>query len=135
MSRVYVPQEPMRFIRGKEIPERSLSSEAFEGRVTGAPTGNWVPIMDLSPAKSFGDMHILHPPGKVTVAPAVMARRMRAELARFSDEDFVLCVGPPVVMVATGIVAALQNNGRVKLLEWDKFSQTYREIVFDAYAG
>ena len=136
MPVVYIPQEPMRYLREPAHNAKpSLSDEAYAGRVTGAGTGTWVPTIDLRPVKKYGDVRILQPPGKVTVTPAVMARIMRTELQHFSDEDFIVCVGPPVVMVAAGIVAANNNNGKVKFLEWDKQIKKYHVVKFNAYAG
>ena len=122
----------MRFFEGKKDPEPSLSAQAYGNRVTGTVVGQWVPTKDLSPAKNFGDVRILQPPGHVRIDDEGLSYALNQELQDFSDSDFFCCVGPPVLMCAAAIVAAIHNNGRIRFLEWDKKIRNYRKVRFDA---
>lgn len=93
--------------------------------------GSWVPEFDLSPAAEFGTVEVLMPPGHSFFSPVPVIRALKEKLKNFSDEDYLLPIGDPSIMVAAALIAGEQNHGRVKLLKWDRFQQAYIPIQLD----
>lgn len=96
--------------------------------VNGAPVSS----INLTPAAEFGNIEILLPNNQALFNNVQTVRTLRDKLATFSDKDFILPVGDPVLMVMVGMVAADINGGRVALLKWDKKLRKYFSITVDA---
>lgn len=93
--------------------------------------GTWISEFDLTPASTFGVVEILVPPGQSFFAPVPTVRMLRERLQDFNDEDYLLPVGDPSIMVAAGMIAGQANHGRVKILKWDRFQQAYIPVQLD----
>jgi hypothetical protein len=106
-AKVFVPQEPSKFDHG---------------------LGLRVPIVDLSPAKVFGELVYLLPSNisPTIMAPIVLA--LKEKLKHFQPElDFLIAVGDPTfIAVASGIVLARHES--MNMLKWDKRSKSYNVI-------
>ena len=105
---VYVVQEPYKY-------------------VDGVPTAK----IDLRAAMEFGDVVILAPPGNTLLNTEPILRTMRDKLREFSDDDLILPLGDPALIMAVGSIAARANNGRVRVLRWDKKRQAYHTITLN----
>lgn len=87
---------------------------------------------NLLPATAFGDLVFLLPPGaQVSFSPGPMVIRMERFLRTFNDSDFLLLIGDPAAMGIAGALAAKHNNGKFKLLKWDKREMKYYPISVD----
>ena len=87
---------------------------------------------NLLPATAFGELVFLLPPGaQVSFSPGPMVVRMERFLKNFTDEDFLLLIGDPAAMGLAGALAAKHNNGKFKLLKWDKREMKYYPIQVD----
>jgi hypothetical protein len=64
-------------------------------------------------------------------APVPTVRKLRERLEEFSDDDYILPVGDPVLMSTVSMVAAEMNNGRVAFLKWDRIQRRYLVIRVD----
>lgn len=93
--------------------------------------GEWVPEFNLSPAAEFGKLEILMPPGHSFFSPVPVVRALKEKLANFCEDDFILPIGDPSIMIAAAMIAGEKNSGRVKLLKWDRFQQSYVAIQLD----
>lgn len=93
--------------------------------------GTWVPEFDLTPAAEFGEVEVLMPPGHSFFSPVPVIRTLKEKLKNFSDEDYLMPIGDPSIMVAAAMIAGEQNHGRIKLLKWDRFQQAYIPIQLD----
>ncbi len=51
----------------------------------------------------------------------------------FSDSDFLLAMGDPVAIAIASIVASDINNGRLKILKWDREHRAYYPVEIDIY--
>jgi len=59
--------------------------------------------------------------------------RMQRKLSRFNDDDFLVLAGDPVCIgIACGL-AALANNGRFRVLKWDRQDNCYYPIEVSLY--
>lgn len=105
-SRVFIPQWPM---------TRKRSGERVR----------W----DLSPAEGYGRLFEIVPYGELEAMPL---RKLKEILYDFSDDDFILCVGNPSLMVMTVIVAMEMNDGNATLLMWRPKEGRYDEWKINA---
>ena len=93
--------------------------------------GVWVPEFDISHAAEFGKLEILMPPGQSFFSTVPTIRMLKDKLKDFTEEDYLLPMGDPSIMIAAAMIAGEKTGGRVKLLKWDRFQQTYIEINID----
>lgn len=107
MGKVYVVQEPHK--REKGLP---------------------VPTMDISPAMVYGELVTILPPlAKISMlTPGPLIHAMKQKMQDFSDDDYLLALGDPSAIAVAAIVASRQNNGRLKLLKWDRRLAGYVEV-------
>jgi len=110
MGKVFIVQEPMK-----------------RDRVS----GNLVPFMDLTPAAAYGELEVLLPHGQVALSPAPMISGLKRSLAKFSDEDYLVLVGDPVAMSIATAIAAKVNNGKVKVLKWNRETRSYIQVALN----
>ncbi len=89
--------------------------------------------MDLTPAREYGDIEVLLPNSQSLLSPVPTVRILREKLKHFSDEDYILPVGDPVLMSTVAMVAGDINNGKVTFLKWDKHVRKYIPITVDVY--
>jgi hypothetical protein len=109
MSIVYVVTEPTHVING--VPVSSVN---------------------LTPAAEFGSIEILLPNNQALFNNVQTVRTLREKLKNFTDDDFILPVGDPVLMCLVAQVASGINGGRVTYLKWDKRIRRYFSIKIDA---
>ena len=111
MSKVFIPQEPLRK----------------------TDSGAMVPLYDLSPALEYGALEVLLPSGPVMLSTKPMVDFMKTKMDGFSDDDYVLAVGDPVAILAAGMVASHANNGRVKILRYDRQHRAYTVVPINIF--
>lgn len=89
------------------------------------------PAMDLSPAAEYGELQVLMPQSQSMLSPVPTVRALKEKLRNFTDDDFIVPVGDPVLIATVAMVAAEQNGGRVKFLKWDRMLKKYFVIPVD----
>ena len=105
MSTVYAPQQPSRYDPATKL---------------------WVPTVNLTPAKRYGDLEIIFPPGASTLAIAPVLRVLRERMRGYLPTDFLLAVGDPVLIAAAAMIASRNTAGHpVQLLKWDRMASDY----------
>jgi hypothetical protein len=87
--------------------------------------------MDLSPAAEYGELEVLLAHTQSLFAPVPTVRKLREKLENYSEDDYILPVGDPVLMSTVAMVAGEMNNGRVKFLKWDRILRRYIVIQVD----
>ena len=89
---------------------------------------------NISSALSFGEVRVLLPPmAQVAFSPAPTVRRILRGLEKFSDNDYLLCIGDPTAIGIACAVAAARNNGRFKCLKWDRHEKRYIPVAIDLF--
>jgi hypothetical protein len=92
------------------------------------------PGKNILQAEDYGQVVILLPEDRqVAFSPGPIIRELRSLLADFCDEDYLLLIGDPV---SIGIVCACAcefNQGKMKLLKWDKQTNKYFPIQVNLY--
>lgn len=79
----------------------------------------FVPSVDLTPAREFGELVYLTPIG-AGFDPAAMLDTLRENLNGFTEDDFLLPIGSPVLIAWAAGIAANLTGGKIKLLEWPR---------------
>ena len=91
-------------------------------------TGRLERKFDFSSAERFGRLVSLLSPTAKPFQPQSVIPDLREKLRGFSDEDFLLLVGSPVLIGFAVAVAADVNEGRVRLLQWSGERGEYTPI-------
>lgn len=110
MSRVYIPQMPLRKVEGQLVPAYDVSSAGEHGEL--------VELVGSS-AKPW-DKSVIYD--------------IAQKLENSSPDDFILMVGSPVMCaIAVGIMADM-NDGLVKMLQWHGYEQRYNLVEVRLWA-
>lgn len=107
-AKVYAPQVPSRY---------------------DAATRLWIPTMDLAPAKRFGELVILLPPGTNRMPTEELIEALRNRMADFKAGDHLIAVGDPLLIAAASIIAVRQAAGELRMLKWDRVTSAYNLTV------
>jgi hypothetical protein len=93
----------------------------------------FIPKYDLEPAKEFGSLVLLLPPGNVFKdrIPQMVAD-LNTKLATFSADDYLLAIGDPIALAAASLIAARHTGGVLRLLKWDRISSVYTPFTVEA---
>lgn len=104
MSYVYIPQVPSRFDSRSKL---------------------WVPQVDISPAKKFGEPVVLLPPeaNRLHTAPLLVA--LRENLRHITADDYLVALGDPSIIAITACLAVANTGGMLRLLKWDRQAGDY----------
>lgn len=87
--------------------------------------------LDMTPAREYGELVILLPSSQSLLSTVPTVRTLKEKLRNFTDNDYILPVGDPVLMSTVAVIAAEQNGGKVKFLKWDKPTRRYFSIQID----
>jgi len=93
--------------------------------------GELVPAVDLTPATEWGEPVVLLQQQQSFIGPAMTVQILNDKLSSFTDDDFLVPIGDPALMCAAAMVAASYNNGRVRMLKWDRKLGKYFPILVD----
>ncbi len=89
------------------------------------------PLHDLTPAAVYGDLEVVVTAQRVGIALQPQVAKIRQKLRNFSDDDYLLLVGDPVLIGICTAVASEFNRGRVSALRWDRRAREYVKVSFD----
>jgi hypothetical protein len=114
--RVFIVQEPLR---------RSASGEV-------------VPRIDYRTLAPYGDVKFLFAWGDLRddeslENPAAFLWRLRTLLRTYTSDDYLVLLGNPALTAMATLIAAEQNNGRVRLLDWIRDERQYRIVDIDIH--
>jgi hypothetical protein len=88
---------------------------------------------DLTAAREYGSLEVLLPSGPVLISPQLAITQMREKLRDFKPNDWLLCLGDPVVIAAASAIVSEVNGGVVPVLVWDRQVRKYLAIVVDIH--
>lgn len=89
-------------------------------------------VFDLAPTSEFGPIKELLSHAETPFKPDRVLEILNRGLKDFSDQDCLLMVGNPILMGLAFAVAAKNNGGRVRALQWNRKKQRYIQIkIFD----
>ena len=83
-------------------------------------------------AEKFGDLKIVLSDNKqIVLSSGPLTFKLRHELKDFNDNDYLLLMGDPAIIAVAGAIASDINNGRFKVLKWDRNETKYYDIEID----
>jgi hypothetical protein len=86
---------------------------------------------NIAAAWKFGEVVPLLPPGDVALSSGPTTRKLQGLLRHFSDGDYLLLMGDPVLIGIACAVACEANAGRFKVLKWDRQNHLYYPVAVD----
>lgn len=91
--------------------------------------GGFRRAIDLSPARRFGELVFLLPPGRPPLDPEATLRVMRAKLHDYrADVDYLVTTGNPLLIAWASALAARAGGGQVTILYWQPRERSYDPI-------
>jgi len=91
-------------------------------------------VMDYNvrSAEKFGDLKIMLPDRKqMVLASGPLTFKLQQEMKDFNDNDYLLLIGDPAIIAVCGAIAADVNNGKFKVLKWDRNDKKYYDLEID----
>ena len=90
--------------------------------------------LNLNRARVYGELVPILPMGRnITMSPQPVLRELRRKLKKFTDEDFLLLVGDPIIIALAIYVAAEINRGCVQVLKYDRDLRDYYIVRIDLH--
>ena len=83
-------------------------------------------------AEKFGELKIMLPDRKqMILASGPLTFELQKHLKEFNDNDYLLLIGDPAIIGLCCAIASNVNNGRFKVLIWDRNDKRYYDIEID----
>lgn len=92
-------------------------------------TGDLVPRFDLSAAEEYGQLRFLLSPNARPTNPQPLALDLHSKLCDYTEDDYLLLVGNPILIGMTAAVAAYYTDGRVNFLQWHGRERRYVAVA------
>jgi folate-dependent tRNA-U54 methylase TrmFO/GidA len=87
---------------------------------------------NIRSAEKFGNLKICLPDNRqMILSSGPLTFKLKQELKDFNDNDYLLLIGDPAIIAVAGAVASENNNGRFKVLKWDRNEMKYYDIEID----
>jgi len=87
---------------------------------------------NIRSAEKFGDLKICLPDNRqMILSSGPLTFKLKQELKDFNDNDYLLLMGDPAIIAVAGAIASENNNGRFKVLKWDRNEMKYYDIEID----
>jgi folate-dependent tRNA-U54 methylase TrmFO/GidA len=87
---------------------------------------------NIRSAEKFGDLKICLPDNRqMILSSGPLTFKLKQELKNFNDSDYLLLIGDPAIIAVAGAIASDINNGRFKVLKWDRNEMKYYDIEID----
>jgi hypothetical protein len=87
---------------------------------------------DLTDALQYGDLEVLITADEqAKLSARSMILQMEQRLRNFSSRDYLMLSGDPVCIGVACALAARINDGKIKVLKWDRIEEKYYPIIID----
>ena len=97
-------------------------------------TEKGMPRINVNKALHFGNIEFLFSErAQLVYSSGALVRELRKKLEKFNDEDYLLLLGDPAILATTGAVVADVNQGKFKMLKWDRESAKYYPLEVNLY--
>lgn len=85
-------------------------------------------VHDFSPAEEFGSIEFLLSPKAAPWSPVPVIAELREKLSGFSQDDYLLLSGNPILMAIAASIAA-DEAGTVNFLQWHGRDRRYIPVA------
>ena len=83
-------------------------------------------------AEKFGDLKIMLSDRKqMILASGPLTFELQKHLKDFNDNDYLLLIGDPAIIGLCCAIASDFNNGKFKVLKWDRNDKRYYDLEID----
>lgn len=82
----------------------------------------------ITKAESYGKIEFLLGPGANPFTPELVLGDLHEKLSSFSDDDFILLIGNPVLIGMAVAIASYYNKGKVSFLQWSGKHGSYTKV-------
>ena len=83
-------------------------------------------------AEKFGDLKIMLPDRKqMILASGPLTFELQKHLKDFNDNDYLLLIGDPAIIGLCCAIASDVNNGKFKVLKWDRNDKRCYDLEID----
>ena len=83
-------------------------------------------------AEKFGELKIMLPDRKqMILASGPLTFELQKHLKEFNDNDYLLLIGDPAIIGLCCAIASDFNNGKFKVLKWDRNDKRYYDLEID----
>ena len=87
---------------------------------------------NIRSAEKFGDLKVVLPDNKqIVLSSGPLTFKLKHELKDFNDNDYLLLIGDPAIIGLCCAVASDVNNGKFKVLKWDRNDKRYYDLEID----
>ena len=87
---------------------------------------------NVLPAERFGRLKTLMPAHhQIQIDAAAATELIKEKLYDFQDDDHLLAIGDPAAIGIACAIAANKNDGRFKILKWDRQERQYYSVQID----
>ena len=87
---------------------------------------------NIRSAEKFGELKVCLPDNRqIVLSSGPMVFKLKQELKDFNENDYLILMGDPAIIAAAGAVVSENNNGRFKVLKWDRDEKKYYDIEID----
>ena len=91
-------------------------------------------VMDYNvrSAEKFGDLKIMLSDRKqMILSSGPLTFELQKHLKEFNDNDYLLLIGDPAIIGLCCAIASDINNGKFKVLKWDRNDKRYYDLEID----
>ena len=91
-------------------------------------------VMDYNvrSAEKFGDLKIMLSDRKqMILSSGPLTFELQKHLKDFNDNDYLLLIGDPAIIGLCCAIASDFNNGKFKVLKWDRNDKRYYDLEID----
>ena len=91
-------------------------------------------VMDYNvrSAEKFGNLKVMLSDRKqMILASGPLTFELQKHLKDFNDNDYLLLIGDPAIIGVCCAIAADINNGKFKVLKWDRIDRKYYDLEID----
>ena len=87
---------------------------------------------NIRSAEKFGDLKIVLPDNKqMILSSGPLTFKLQKELRDFNDNDYLLLIGDTAIIGLCCAIASDFNNGKFKVLKWDRNDKRYYDLEID----
>lgn len=88
---------------------------------------------DFTPAEEFGELRFLLGSNISPFRTDVVVRELAQGLRAFTEKDFLLLVGNPILIGLATAIAADYCDGPINLLQWSGSERKYLRVTADPF--
>ena len=91
-------------------------------------------VMDYNvrSAEKFGNLKVMLSDRKqMILASGPLTFELQKHLKDFNDNDYLLLIGDPAIIGVCCAIASDINNGKFKVLKWDRIDKRYYDLEID----